>query len=223
MKPFILISPSFDNSISKYTLNKFYTEAIVKSGGIPLIVPYESISYIDEILDKVDGIVLSGGGDIHARFFNEELDEKASFIYEFRDEFEIKLCQNALERDMPIFCICRGVQLLNVAIGGTLKQHIDGHVNATDDLTHKIDVVPNSYFTELFGKESFVVNSIHHQALRDISENVEVLAYSNDIIEAIRLKDKKFVVGVQYHPERTYENVESKKLFDAFVDECKNK
>ncbi len=222
MKPFILISPSFDDSISKYTLNKFYTEAIEKSGGIPLLIPYESINYIDEILDKVDGVVLSGGGDIHAKFFNEELDEKAGFINVFRDEFEIKLCQKALERDIPILCICRGVQLLNVANGGSLKQHIDGHVNSTDDLMHSIKIVENSYFDKLFGELEFEVNSIHHQALKTVCDNVEILAYSDNIIEAIKLKDKKFVVGVQYHPERIYGKVESKILFDEFVKQCEN-
>ncbi len=223
MKNFILITPSYDEAISKYTLNNFYTNAIKQSGGVPLVVPYENTDCVDDLLDLASGVLLSGGGDIHSKFYNEELHPEAKIINELRDTFEIELCKKALERDMPIFCICRGTQLLNVVLGGTLHQHIIGHVDPVgviDEVEHSITVVEGTYFDEIYKNKTIKVNSIHHQALKDVAKGVEVLAYCDDIIEAVKVKDKTFVVGVQYHPERIYDNEESKMLFDEFVRQC---
>ncbi len=223
MKNFILLTPSYDDTISKYTLNDFYTSSIKKSGGIPLVVPYENTEFIDDMLDLASGVVLSGGGDLHSKYYNEELHPKAALINDHRDTFEIELCKKALERDMPIFCICRGTQLLNVVLGGTLHQHIEGHVkheNDIDDVIHSATVVKGGYLDEMFENKTFTVNSIHHQAIKDVAESIEVLAYCDNIVEAVKVKDKTFVVGVQYHPERIYDNVESKLLFDEFIRQC---
>ncbi len=221
MKNFVLVTPSYEDNISKYTLNNFYTESIKKSGASPLVVTYENTDCIDDMLDLASGVMLSGGGDLHSKYYNEELHPKAALINEHRDIFEIELCKKALERDMPIFGICRGAQLLNVVLGGTLHQHIEGHVNETvDGVNHSVTVVEGSYFDELFENKTFTVNSIHHQALKDVADSLEILAYCDDIIEAVKVKDKTFVVGVQYHPERIYDNVESMLLFDEFVRHC---
>ncbi len=223
MKTFILVTPAYDNDKHKYSLNDFYTKAVLESGGIPIITPYENIDHVEDLLDNVSGIVLSGGGDIHAEFFNEELHEKADGLNVLRDEFEIKICQLALERDIPILAICRGLQILNVAMGGGLIQHIDGHYDANDDdLMHNGSVVEGTYFHSLFNENDFQVNSIHHQAIKDVRDNVEIQMYCGDIIEAIKVTDKKFVVGVQYHPERIYNShCQSKILFDEFIKACK--
>ncbi len=220
MKPFILISPSYDDESMKYCLSKYYAKAISDSGGISLLTTYENIDYINQILDKVDGVLFSGGGDIHAKFFNEELDINASSVNEIRDEFEIRLCKEALKRDMPLLCICRGIQILNVVNGGKIIQHIENHNSDTTILMHNIDIVENSYFHNIYDKKSFKVNSIHHQAIKNVSDNVEILAKCKDTIEAIKFRDKKFVLGVQYHPERIYDNIESKILFDNFIKAC---
>lgn len=221
MKTFILISPNFDSSIKKYTLSDFYTKAILQSGGIPIITPFENINNIDDMLDGISGLVLSGGGDIHADFFDQQLDDKARYINVFRDEFEIELVKKAIERDIPVLCICRGAQILNVALGGDINQHIENHFEKdNDELSHDINIVCGSYFDKLFNKNSFCVNSIHHQSIKSCAKNIEVLAYCGDTIEAIRLKNKKFVIGVQYHPERIYDNEESKILFDEFIKCC---
>ncbi len=223
MKNFILITPSYDDSISKYTLNNFYTGSIKKSGGVPLVIPYENTDCIDDMLDVASGIVISGGGDIHSKVYGEELHPKAGLINELRDVFEIELCKKALERDMPIFAICRGMQLLNVILGGTLHQHIENHVkndDDIDDLTHSVTVVKGSYFDDVFKDKTFTVNSIHHQALKNVAENLEVLAYCDDIVEAVKVKNKTFALGVQFHPERIYESTECKFLFDEFIKHC---
>ncbi len=222
MKNFVLVTPSYDDSISKYTLNNLYTNSIKQSGGVPLVVPYENFDCIDQMLDIASGVLLSGGGDIHSKHYNEELDPKAALINDLRDTFEIALCKKALERDMPIFSICRGTQLLNVVLGGTLHQHIEDHVNVEgEDRTHTVTVVEGSYFDNNFKNKTFTVNSIHHQALKNVADNIEVLAYCGDIVEAVKVKNKTFVVGVQYHPERIYETTESKFLFDEFIRQCK--
>lgn len=219
MKPIILISPSFALENKRYTLANFYATAVKNSGGISMISPYENYDDIDDILENIDGLILSGGGDIDASFFNESLSEKAMLVDKNRDKFEIELCKKAVDKNMPILAICRGVQVLNVALGGNIIQHIDGHVYEGDcDLTHKIRIVKDSYFDNLFDDDEFVVNSIHHQALNKISTEFEVLAYCDDIIEAVKHKNKDFIVGVQFHPERIYdESAECKILFDKFI------
>lgn len=218
MKPIILISPSFALENSRYTLANFYATAVKKSGGISVICPYENYDDIEEILENIDGLILSGGGDIDASFFNEPLSEKAMLVDKNRDKFEIELCKMAVKRNMPILAICRGVQVLNVALGGNIIQHIDGHVEDDYELTHKINVVKGSYFDELFDDDEFVVNSIHHQALNELSSDFDVLAYCDDVIEAVKHKNKDFIVGVQFHPERIYDKSnECKILFDEFI------
>lgn len=224
MKPVILISPNFTFENTKYTLSNYYTKAIVKSGGIPLICPYDNIDDIDEILDKVDGVLLSGGGDIDAKFFNEELAEEANFINPFRDEFEIKLCNKTIDRDLPILAICRGVQIMAVAQGGNINQHIENHVSTDDEdgFRHEITIKKDSLLNNLFNKDKIYVNSIHHQSINNLPENFEVIAFADGVIEAIHNSEKTFTVGVQYHPERIYdEDVESKLLFDEFINKCK--
>ncbi len=221
MKKLILVTSSIDESNKKYTLHDHYCKAIESSGGIPIITSFENTEHIDQLLDVVGGVLLSGGGDIHSKHFNEELHEKASLIYEPRDNFEIELCKKALERDIPILCICRGMQLVNVVLGGSLHQHIEGHVNDTEDLMHPVKIVENSYFEKIYGNKTFEVTSLHHQAIKDLGRNVEVIAYSEDnIVEAVKVNNKTFVVGLQYHPERIYDKVESKILFDEFIKYC---
>ncbi len=222
MKKFILITSSVDEkNSSRYTLNDHYTKVIESAGGIPIISPFENPENIDRILDMVGGVLLSGGGDIHSKYYNQELHEKASLINENRDRFELELCKKALERDIPIFAICRGMQLLNVVLGGTLNQHIEGHVNDSEDLTHPINVVKGSYFDKIYENKTFEVTTLHHQSIKDVAEDIEVIAYSEDnVVEAIKVKNKTYVVGVQYHPERIYDKVESKILFDDFMKYC---
>lgn len=223
MKPVVLISPNFTTLNDKYTLASYYTKAIHKSLGIPLLCPYENILDLDDILKNVSGVLLSGGGDIDAKFFNEETDDRATFINTYRDEFEIELVKKAIELDIPILAICRGMQVLNVALDGTINQHIDGHFKENDELIHKINIFENSIFEKLFNKSSFDVNSIHHQCIEKLGSNLLPIAYSDSVVEAVYHQNNFFVVGVQYHPERMYDtSIESKILFDEFIEKCKS-
>ncbi len=222
MKKFILITSSVDeNNSSKYSLHDHYSKVIESAGGIPIITPFQNAENIDRLLDIVGGVLLTGGGDIHAKYYNQELHEKASLLNEDRDRFELELCKKALERNIPIFAICRGMQLINVVLGGTLNQHIEGHVNEAEDLTHPINVVEGSYFDKIYNNKTFVVTTLHHQSIKEVAEDIEVIAYSEDnVVEAIKVKNKTYVVGVQYHPERIYDKIESKILFEDFINHC---
>ncbi len=225
MRPIILVTPRLVDD-KTYALSHNYTNAIKEEGGLPILCSYGNTEEIDDLLDLVDGIVFSGGGDIDASFFGEETDERASCIYDFRDEYEIQLCKKAIERDMPILGICRGVQILNVSLGGTLKQHIDGHyVKDADgtDLLHNIIIEENSRFEKMFAEKNIGVNSIHHQCIDKLGEGLTVQCYSTcGLIEGVVMESKKFVVGVQFHPEIIVnDHDEYKVLFKEFLDACK--
>lgn len=217
MKPVIGITPTTDGE--KYRINHEYCDAVIKSGGTPVILPYD-IENIDEILLSVDAVLLSGGGDIHSQFYGEELHGLAKDIHKERDEFEIGLCHSALQLNKPLLCICRGMQVLNVATGGTIIQHIAAHSQKQDKsiATQEIKVVKNTPLYDIFKKQQIMVNSLHHQAVFKLGTDIEVCAeFSDGIIEAIYHKGAKFALGVQWHPESMIDSAEQQKIFDAFV------
>jgi putative glutamine amidotransferase len=210
-----------------------YVRAIRDHGGIPYPL-YPGVP--DFEFTDLDGLLLTGGGDIHPNYFGAAWDPTLKSVDKERDELEIPLCQQALEADLPIFGICRGIQIMSVAMGGNLYQDIPSkypkealpHKIRVGDAQHEIQIEPNSLLSELVGKNTEEVNSSHHQAVDRIGGEFVVTAQSADgIIEAIEDRSnmkngsKKFVLGVQYHPERMLETAEfrehKRKLFEAFV------
>lgn len=213
-----------------------YIRAIRDHGGIPYPV-YPDIP--DFEFTDLDGLLLTGGGDIHPDSFGAAWDPTLKYVDKERDALEIPLCQEALDAGLPIFGICRGIQIMSVAMGGNLYQDIPStypkeallHKIKGEDAQHEIQIEPNSLLSELVGKNVDVVNSAHHQAVDKIGGEFVVTAQSADgIIEAIEshsnMKNgsKQFVLGVQYHPERMLENAEfcehRRKLFEAFIAAC---
>lgn len=220
MRPVIGITPVSDGD--KYRIKHDYCGAVIKSGGTPVILPYD-IQNIGELLLSVDAVLLSGGGDVHARFYNEELHGLAKDVDEVRDEFEIALCNGALKLNKPLLCICRGMQVLNVAAGGTLIQHIAGHSQKQERhmATQEIVIKKNTPLYNIFKKNRIMVNSLHHQALLHLGDCIEPCAESSDgIIKAIYCRDVKFALGVQWHPEAMIEDEEQQKIFDRFIKAC---
>ena len=225
MKPIIGIT--FSENIENDPSNN-YIRAIEEFGGIPVTL-YPGISkdaYID-----IDGLLLTGGGDIHPDNFNEEWHPALKFVNKDRDELEIPLCQEAIEDNLPVFGICRGIQVMSVAMGGSLYQDIPTEypqeavthtAKNNEDARHEIEV-KESRLSEIIGKEIDEVNSAHHQAVKDKSDGFVVTAHSTEdgIIEAMENPSKKFVLGVQYHPERMTKTAEfrehRRKLFEAFI------
>ena len=200
--PIIGITPSFTEQ-GKYSLNPNYVSAITVHGATPLILPYEPGS-IKTYLRIVSGVVITGGGDIDSRFWGEVRHEKAGTPVAARDEFELALCREAVAAGVPLLGICRGAQILNVALGGSLIQHIDGHDHPDRfAIAHTIEIAPNSKLRSIIGQTELGVNSIHHQCVgARLGEGVSISAVSPDgIVEAVEVASKRFTLGVQWHPE----------------------
>ena len=233
MKPIIGITMTTNNG--QYCINEAYVKSIIQAGGIPVNIPFGVESDADQLLDGVDGLLLTGGVDVHPHFFDEEPHLKIGHIMLERDEVELVLTEAALKKNLPIFGICRGIQLLNVALGGTLYQDINSQYeneailhqqNARRrEASHFIEITKGSLLHEIVGKEKVAVNSFHHQALKKVPDVFEVTAKASDgIIEAIEMKDYPYCVGVQWHPEEMAiaDDEHSKNLFKSFIDACKN-
>ena len=225
MRPIIGIT--FGDNIEDDPTNN-YIKVVKAFGGIPLTL-YPGIS--DFKLDDIDGLLLTGGGDIHPDNFDAECHPTLYNIDEDRDDLEIPLCQDAIAADLPVFGICRGIQIMSVAMGGSLYQDIpsefpedaspQSQINGVDS-RHPIEIVMGSRLNQITGKRADEVNSAHHQAVREKGEGFEVTARTTEgIIEAMENRSKRFVLGVQYHPERMLETADfrehRRKLFEAFI------
>ena len=180
------------------------------------------------VLNHIHGLILSGGGDVDPKYFGAELNGAESQSIDLRrDELELGLSHAALEIDMPIFGICRGCQVLNVAAGGSMIQHFDGHRSPKDSTTyHEVMVTPHSRFHQIVGEESFAVNTFHHQGM-DRASIAPIFTPSatavpdNWLVEAYESTTHGWVVGVQWHPERTFELGEPHtRLWRSFLAAC---
>jgi putative glutamine amidotransferase len=162
----------------------------------------------DVTLDELDGLVLSGGVDLNPRLYGEQRHPEAEDPIDARDETELRLLRGALDRDMPVLAICRGMQLMNVGLGGSLDQHIGGcDVHRRYDLdkkipVHSVDVEPGTRLAEIVGASKVQVNSRHHQAVARVGDGLVVSARAEDgLVEGMELPGRRFAVGVQWHPE----------------------
>tara|TARA_Y100000748_G_scaffold212695_1_gene178374 strand:+ start:3723 stop:4382 length:660 start_codon:yes stop_codon:yes gene_type:complete len=195
-----------------------YVSMIDEAGGIPLIIP--PAGDMTNLLKSIDGLIISGGPDVSPTLYGQTPGPMTKEFYPEQDETEIGLISSALEMDMPLLGVCRGMQILSIAHGGSLHQHLDdtpgheGHGGYDGESTdHGVIVEKDSILAELMGT-SFFVNSTHHQGVADPgSLNVSAIAEHDGLIEAVERKDKKFCLGVQWHPERKGHDL----LFAALV------
>jgi len=214
--PTIGITTSLDKE--QLFLRKNYIECIQKAGGTAiLLTPKSNIAYI---LSIIDGLLLSGGDDIHPKYFGQELHPKATLVPAERDNFEIELCNNAIKSNIPILGICRGMQVLNVACRGNLQQHIEGHMQSQERTSAPFRIEINNMLSGILNKKSLMINSLHHQAVGALGCNLCVDAYAADgIIEAIHHTKKHFVLGLQWHPEDLANtDPTQQKIFDKFIN-----
>jgi putative glutamine amidotransferase len=173
-------------------------------------------------VEGLDGLLISGGPDIDPSWYGEAPDGAEEPVRD-RDEMEFSLLETALERDMPVLCICRGMQLLNVHQKGSLHQDLaskDLHRQKKNENAHTVDVAEGTHLAEAVGKGArYEVNSRHHQAVKKLGDGLKVSAYAPDgLVEAIELPDKYWVVGVQWHPEdRINTSEQDRNLFAAFA------
>ena len=172
-------------------------------------------------LAALDGLVLAGGSDIDPAIYGAARHPKTGSVDHARDAMELALLREALDRDLPVFAICRGLQLMNAALGGTLNQHIEGHRHPGQRDAHPITIAAHSELRSILGVDEFLVNSRHHQCLERVASGLVVVATAIDnVIEAVELRGKRFVVGVQWHPEDRVDGLDGK-LFEAFRDAIK--
>ncbi len=209
-----------------------YSAACEKAGTLPLLLPVtgdESVRIAQ--LDLLDGLLLSGGLDIHPGFYGEgeSIHEATEIEIGGRDAHEIAIVRAAVARDLPIFAICRGLQVLNVALGGTLYQDLPTQFGKqwahrqgphSSEKTHQTCVVPGSRLKSILDDaETLPINSHHHQAAKEVAAGLVVSARSDDgVIEALEKSDARFLLAVQWHPENLYEtDAPSRALFTAFA------
>lgn len=215
-----------DIDIERVTIE--YLQSVERAGGTPMLLPPQpDCSSIDEILSRIDGLMLTGGGDIDpSLYIDDGVLEQVSNVSRRRDEFELALARAAHERSMPTLGICRGMQIMNVAFGGSLNQDLaacgvtgENHLQKRpfDHAAQTTLLVPGTRLAALFGNApSIETNSMHHQSIRTVAPHYAVNARSADgVIEGIEDPSKRFYLGVQWHPEYLADN---NVLFEAFCE-----
>lgn len=223
-------SPDFLGNPVTYTPQGFVS-AVHQVGGLPIVLPIVAAEQAAAYVEKIDKLLLAGGQDVDPYFYGEDPDPKLQGTNNQRDLFELALIEAALAQNKPIFAICRGMQLLNVALGGSLYQDLTlypdwkvRHLQVPtppSHTSHRIEVTPGSLLSKLVG-ETYRVNSYHHQAVKRLGKNLKVTALSSDqIVEAIEwVDDSQRILGVQWHPELTYQEHPSElNLFNYFVNQ----
>ena len=214
-----------------FAQNQTYVEAVATTGGAPVLIPLN----LDEgalraIYERLDGLLLAGGGDLHPKHYGEAVHEKCGQSDEARDTVELTLARWSMAEGLPVLGICRGIQVMNVAAGGALYQDIasqsPGSLKhdcwpdyARNYLTHQVTVSGDSQLAAILGQSQVGVNSMHHQAVKDLAPSFRAVARASDgLIEAIEDHDHPFAVGVQWHPEELVEDAPPmRRLFEDFV------
>jgi putative glutamine amidotransferase len=207
-----------------------YTEALVKAGACPLLIPMGLPDCaIGEISARLDGIVFTGGGDVHPDVYGSHPHPLVTDVDIDRDRIELYLLQSALQRKLPFLGICRGFQVINVGLGGSLYEDILDqkpgalkHQYFTDHprdyLAHTVHIEENSRLAKILDATDQPVNSLHHQGVKDLAADLVATAYAPDgLIEAFELPGYPFGIGVQWHPEWLQENPSMQALFCEFV------
>ncbi|MGG7143080.1 gamma-glutamyl-gamma-aminobutyrate hydrolase family protein [Clostridium nigeriense] len=234
-KPIIGVTALFDDEKKNIFMLPSYLNAIIESGGVPVILPFiDNNEDIKKLVNRFDGFLLTGGQDINPEIYKEEKADYCGDINYERDTMEIILLGELLKANKPILAICRGFQLLNSYLGGKLYQDISKEKNNGDASIHwqekpynkpihKVRVNKDSLLFKIVKQEEIIVNSIHHQAIKMIDPKANEAAISEDnIIESIYLRDKNFVLGVQWHPELLYKEYdEQSEIFKSFINSCK--
>lgn len=237
-RPVIGITPDhvvrLENQAPYYELKVAYADAVLRAGGLPMILPYsDDPTCVDAYLDRISGLLVTGGAfDIPPERYGHAAKEGLGTLKPARTEFEGALLAAALKRSIPVLGVCGGMQLLNVVLGGTLVQDILREIpNAKDheqknDRTHPchpVDVREGTQLADVMGKGQVMVNSTHHQAVKTAGDNVVVSALSPDgVVEAIEIASHPFALGVQWHPELLIQSVPLHlSIYKAFIHKAR--
>ena len=245
MRPLIGISCSMGQAIYSMTqdnppqlqhrLGDSYVKAIMQAGGIPVLLPNSTdLSCVEEIAAGLDGFLLSGGGDVDPALFGERATAQLGAVTPRRDDFELALARYVMnETDKPVLGICRGIQVMNVAMGGTLHIDLPSEGKLCHSMgmyprnvrTHDVNVTTGTRMAEIMDGTESRVNSFHHQAIRDVADcfTVSTVSVPDNVVEAVEMPGERFVVGVQWHPEELTEFPEARNLFRCFVEAAAKK
>ncbi len=201
-----------------------YVLRVVEAGGLPVLLPVVDPGLVGELLGLVDGLLVIGGDDVDPAAYDAPPHPQLGPVDPVRDRFEVALVRAAAAGDVPTFGICRGVQVMNVALGGTLIQHVPAEVDGAlvhggrYDVCHDVAVVPGSRLANLLGTTTVAVNSHHHQAIARPAPSLVVTARSSDgVVEAAEDPTRRLMLGVQWHPERMATADSTRRLFEALV------
>ncbi|MDE5978302.1 MAG: gamma-glutamyl-gamma-aminobutyrate hydrolase family protein [Turicibacter sp.] len=233
--PIIGLTPLWNETIQRLCIDRKYSDAITSVGGVPIVLPFtENEDVIEKMASLIDGLFLTGGQDINPELYHEEVTEFCGNICKERDDFEFKLVQKVMEKNKPIFGVCRGIQLLNVFFNGTLIQDIETEYKRERNFSHKqqepydhpvhqVFLIDGTPLDQWLNIDVLDVNSRHHQAIHQLGEELMADAISSDgLIEAIHHQNYPFLVAVQWHPEAMYKVDEKERvLFERFVESCK--
>lgn len=222
-------APSPDG-LQAFSLLRAYADAVLEAGGEPLLIPASLPSdHAHRVLERLGGIILSGGGDIHPRFSPGPLHPLIDETDDERDALELELVRLAVEHRKPLLGICRGCQVLNVALGGTLYTHLpDQFPGALQHsfpgrhrrlLAHTVQIRKDSRLAQILGTEALSVNSLHHQGIERVGNGLQPNAWSPDgLVEGIEMPQHPFIIGVQWHPEWLTDQEPMRRLFHALIE-----
>ena len=234
MKPLIGITSNLQDDVLSLSMDN--VQSIIGAGGVPIVLPNLSPEVAeDELVQIIDGLLVTGGGDVDPLTFGEEPKINLRSVCPERDTFEISIIKKMLALNKPVFAICRGCQVLNIALDGDIYQDIYSQIDREllqhtqiaprYHTSHYINIRKDSLLFHILQEESIRVNSFHHQTVRKVSPYLAVSATSNDgLIEAIESKYHTFALGVQWHPENmvSIKDQYALALFQHFVNTCKN-
>ncbi len=229
MLPLIGITCAGDEEEINFVLRRYYVAAVVRCGGVPIILPaISSKETIKKYAGTIQGLLLSGGGDVDPFYFKEEPRKGTGFIDPERDFFEIYLTREIIALKKPLLAICRGVQILNIVAGGDIYQDLEetgSYLKHQQEAprwypTHDVYIESDCMLAEILGCKQMRVNSFHHQAVKKLGNGLRVAARAGDrVVEALEGSGSFFVLGVQWHPECMYQKFkEHLKIFKALVD-----
>ncbi len=225
--PLIGLTTYHRNGEDKFDLKADYIEAVRRAGGIPLLMP-PGESRREEVLEGLDGLVLTGGGDISPDVYGGEHHPSIYMVDDERDTSELALARRVVDMGLPTLGICRGAQVLNVALGGTLIEHLPDvvgdevahRVPPLNPTSHAVTVQPGSRLANTVVELEFTCASWHHQGLREVAPGLEVVAHAPDgTIEAVELPNHPWLIAVQWHPELTAaDDPTQQRLFDTLAE-----
>lgn len=220
-----------------YGHRKSYIDAVVTAGGVPLLMPLvDDEEVLRALYERVDGVLLAGGGDIEPHYYGEEPLPELGMVDELRDVVELPLVRWAVEDNKPVLGVCRGMQVMNVALGGSLYQDIPSQLGSEivhngsytqkdwTYMVHDLQLAPDSRLANIMGVEVFPINSLHHQSVKQVAPALRPVGWAPDgVVEALEGLNGHFMIGVQCHPEALQGAADTRwqSLFRQFVETCR--